>query len=83
MRPNIFEKLHVDLNLARDVLQRALARHYPEGARIAVLLRHGQENPSLGSVIGHDGDGYVIVRLESKKSDVKRVFFKDIVRRVM
>src|SRR3972149_5223890 len=58
-----------------------LEKLYPVGTEVRVWLMHGQQSPSCGTVTGHTGGtfGEVIVRLESRTMQVRRVAVSEIV----
>lgn len=69
-------KLEKDIKFAKDKLRKTLARTWLEGDTVRFKLQYGQINPSEGNVVGHSGDGEIIVQM--KTGAVKRVHFTNI-----
>lgn len=60
---------------AENAVLKALAKHFPIGAKVRFYIMHGQVTPSRGEVIGYEGGrhAYLRVRLESRKREVRSV----------
>lgn len=52
-----------------------LEKLFPENHKVLCWIMSGQVNPSIGEVVGVEGGRYaeVIVRLQSRKGEVRRV----------
>lgn len=61
------EKLQDAIKKAQDELRAYLQQKFPKDSEVAVLLKHGQTNPSYGIVVGHFHNGYVSVELNNAK----------------
>ena len=75
-----FGKLKADIEKAEYAMEKALARAFPNGTRVRCNIMYGQVNPSTGEIIGHEGgrNAYLIVRLNSRKQEVRRVPVENI-----
>lgn len=65
---------------AENRMRVELQRRFPEGTRVNFFIAEGQTNTSVGTVIGHVGGrfGYLRVRLDSKKSQVRDVAYSQL-----
>ena len=74
MNPTLHKQLKALARMDEAVIA-TLKRLYPEGKQVRFWIMHGQESPSQGTVIGHQGGefGEVIVRLASRTQQVRRV----------
>lgn len=77
---NLEQKLSALVKTEEAVIAE-LERLYPVDTPVGVRLMHGQINPSRGRVIAHEGGRYgsVVVRLDSRTQDVRRVAADNII----
>jgi len=57
----------IALKKAQDEMIAELAKYYPIDSDIAFFIMHGQVNPSTGTVVGYNSDGYIRVRHHQAK----------------
>lgn len=74
-----FEKLQQNLRKAEKDMEAALSDKWPEGSRVEVFLNCRQQTPTDGVVVGHNGQGYVHVKIASAKKNsrtgVRNIYF--------
>lgn len=68
------EAAGVKYMLARDALEKQLAKAYPRNAFIQFNLQSGQINPSRGRVVAHHVD-CVVIRMDNARGTTKRVHY--------
>lgn len=69
------------LERAETAMEKLLRRMFPEGTTVRFYIMHGQENPSIGTVIAHEGGRFasVRIRLRSRTEQVRSVPARQIV----
>jgi len=74
-KTEILQKKLARFILAELEIERELRRLYPFGSDVFFTIMHGQQNPSMGEVIGWSGGrhGCVRVRLNSRTKAVRDV----------
>ncbi len=66
------EILKSELQLAKMNMVDELEKRWPEGSRVNVMLNCRQTIPTTGVVVGHDGGGFVRVRIDSARERSRR-----------
>lgn len=64
--------LKMAVNLAKLNMLGGLQTRWPVGTRVNVVLNCRQITPTTGVVVGHDGGGFVRVRIDSAKERSRR-----------
>jgi hypothetical protein len=74
-------KIAEKLRSTKSEMLNSLKENFPEGSKVRFNIKHGQKNPSSGTVIYWDGDGYLRVRLDNAKPyrAVRDVHFSSII----
>ncbi len=79
----VLTELKNNIEQAEERMEAELRRRYPVNSRIVVMLNHRQEIPTNGTVVGHEAEGYVRVRIDSAKEGSRRpvrsIYFTDVV----
>lgn len=60
---NLMKRVHA----AEKSMAKSLAETFPVGSEVAVQISPRQKYWSRATVVGHNGQGYVLVRLEKAK----------------
>jgi len=77
------EVLKDKIRAAKDEMEEAIKERWPKGSRCECYLNSIQQKPTSGTVVYHNGDGYVLVRIDTAKTrsrrGVRKVYFTDMV----
>lgn len=57
MKASTLQQLTANLVAAQQAMVAELLRQYPIGARVGISIKHGQRNPSPGTVAGAQATG--------------------------
>jgi len=72
METETLERLRNNILTAKIEMEEELEMRWPKGSRVNVLLNCRQTIPTTGVVVGHDGRGFVRVRIDSAKERSRR-----------
>jgi len=70
--------IYEELTATKEKMKEALEKEFLLDSRVLVKLHCNQSSLTEGTVIAHDGKGYVRVRMKTAKEAVRSVFYTDV-----